>query len=124
MYAGHIDNSGYISNFDFNISGSIHDKVFLGFTLGVKDVRYRSTNFYDEALAPSGNAEDEFRFTDLRRITGTGFDIKFGAIIRPIEESPFRFGLYINTPTWYELHSHGDMSAAAGFNFDLEQEGQ
>ena len=31
MYAGHIDNSGYISNFDFNISGSIHDKVFLGF---------------------------------------------------------------------------------------------
>ncbi|MBQ6760505.1 MAG: hemin receptor [Prevotella sp.] len=130
MYAAHTDNSGYISNFDFNISGSIHDKVFLGFTLGVKDVRYRSTNYYDEALGsetplcPYGNPENEFRFTDLRRITGTGFDIKFGAIIRPIEESPFRFGVYINTPTWYELHSHGDMSAAAGFIANLAEEGQ
>ena len=123
-YAAHIDNSGYISNFDFNISGSIHDRVYLGFTLGVKDVRYHSYNIYDEALENSGNAQDEFRFTDIRRITGTGFDVKFGAIIRPIEESPFRFGLYINTPTWYELRSHGNMSAAAGFNFDQETDGQ
>ena len=40
---------------------------------------------------------------DERRITGTGFNLKFGAIVRPLEESPFRIGAYIHTPTWYEL---------------------
>ena len=42
---------------------------------------------------------------DERKITGTGADIKVGAIIRPIEDSPFRFGLSIQTPTWYDLKS-------------------
>lgn len=124
FYNAQYDNEGYISNFDLNISGSIHDKVYLGVTLGVKDVRYRSFHTYDEGLARTGNYEDEFKFTDIRRITGTGFDVKFGAIVRPIEDSPFRFGLYINTPTWYELDNYIDMSAAAGFNFDLEEDGQ
>ena len=46
-YAGKYNNRGWIGNFDFNISGNIHDKVYLGFTLGIKSVHYRSTNVYD-----------------------------------------------------------------------------
>ena len=30
-------------------------------------------------------------------------DLKLGVIVRPFEESPFRLGLAIHTPTWYEL---------------------
>ena len=40
---------------------------------------------------------------DNRKITGTGFDVKVGAIFRPIESSPFRIGAYIHTPTFYDL---------------------
>ena len=40
---------------------------------------------------------------DERKITGTGFDVKAGLIFRPAEESPFRIGLYVHTPTWYDL---------------------
>ena len=40
---------------------------------------------------------------DERKITGTGFDVKAGSIFRPAEESPFRIGLYVHTPTWYDL---------------------
>lgn len=116
-YAGKYDNEGYISNFDFNISGNIHDRIYLGLTIGVKDVRYKGINTYDEQLEYSGNPDgDIFGFTDIRHITGTGVDIKLGAIFRPIEDSPFRFGLYINTPTWYELRCRTNMSAAAGFD--------
>ena len=41
--------------------------------------------------------------TDRRVITGTGFNVVAGAIIRPFATSPFRFGLSIATPTWYDL---------------------
>jgi hypothetical protein len=40
---------------------------------------------------------------DRREITGTGFDVKAGVILRPIESSPFRIGLSIASPTFYEL---------------------
>jgi hypothetical protein len=36
-------------------------------------------------------------------LEGSGVDLKLGAIIRPFEESPFRIGLSVHTPTWYEL---------------------
>lgn len=114
-YAGKYDNKGYISNFDFNISGNIHNKVYLGFTVGIKDVRYHSTNIYDEQLENASLIDGLFGFTDQRHIRGTGVDVKFGAIFRPIENSPFRFGVYINTPTWYELNCYGNMSTAAEF---------
>ena len=42
---------------------------------------------------------------DSREITGTGFDIKAGIIVRPVEESPFRIGLSVSSPTFYELRT-------------------
>lgn len=36
-------------------------------------------------------------------VTGTGFDAKVGFIYRPIEESPFRIGLSVSTPIFYDL---------------------
>ena len=114
MYSAQYDNEGYIGNYDFNISGNIHDKIYLGLTFGVKDVHYYSRNYYDENLINVSYLDRGYLgFTDDRRVKGTGFDIKVGAIFRPIDDSPFRFGLYINTPTWYELTCTSDMSAAA-----------
>ena len=40
---------------------------------------------------------------DERRISGSGVNVKAGVIIRPIETSPFRIGLSVATPTWYDL---------------------
>lgn len=36
----------------------------------------------------------------MNRISGSGFDFKMGAIIRPFEDSPFRIGLAVHTPTF------------------------
>ena len=50
----------------------------------------------------SGDNADYYMAND-EQIRGTGFDIKFGFIGRPIADSPFRFGLAISTPTWFNL---------------------
>ena len=108
-------NSGYIGEYDFNISGNINDRVYLGLTFGISDVNYRGYSEYTEVLvdadgnrlspAQSGKygTDSYMRISDERRIDGTGFNVKAGIIVRPIESSPFRIGLSVATPTWYDL---------------------
>ena len=96
--------SGYIGEYDFNISGNINDRVFLGLTIGVKDVHYKGIASYVEDLVSDGGQSLGSVITDdERRVTGSGFDVKAGIILRPVEDSPFRLGAYVHTPTWYDL---------------------
>ncbi len=99
--------TGYIGEYDINLSGNIHNRIYLGATLGIKSVHYYDYSEYFENLQSLTDPTlTSVLMTDDHQITGTGFDIKVGAIFRPIEESPFRVGLSIATPTWYKLTSH------------------
>ena len=84
---------------DFNLSFNVSDQFFYGVTLGVYDINSKRESFYQEALA-DGTIYD---FTNWYHTKGEGFDLKFGFICRPVDDSPFRFGLAIHTPTWYNL---------------------
>ena len=99
---------GWISEFDFNVSGNQSDRFYWGVTVGVYDVNYKGYSLYSEGLV--GHYDDEttydagiVHYMDDRKIDGTGVDVKAGIIFRPLEESPFRIGLSVTTPTWYEL---------------------
>lgn len=94
---------GYIGQYDFNVSGNSNDRFYWGFTVGIYDVHYNSSSLYSESLVDGGKAIGDVAMNDERKITGTGFDVKAGLIFRPAEESPFRIGLYVHTPTWYDL---------------------
>ena len=97
---------GWISDFDFNISGNINDRVYLGLTVGVHDVNYKHYSEYSEGLIMSdGSDAGVVTLADERKVTGTGYDIKAGIIFRPVEYSPFRIGFSVSTPTWYSLKS-------------------
>lgn len=105
-YALSRDQRGYIGEYDFNISGNCQDRFFWGITMGLKDVNYRHTSVYDEYLVDGDNVGvGSLQTIDDREIKGHGFDIKGGIIFCPIEESPFRIGLSVSTPTWYTLTS-------------------
>ena len=90
--------SGYIGRYDFNISGNVNNRFYWGVTVGVQDVHYNGFSDYIENLGGS-----TVEVMDTRKITGNGVDIKAGVILRPVEESPFRIGLSVSTPTWYKL---------------------
>lgn len=97
-------NTGYIGEYNFNISGNINDRVYLGLTVGISDVHYKGYSEYTESLVDEAGAGiGAVTIADDRRITGTGFNVKAGIIIRPIENSPFRIGFSVATPTWYDL---------------------
>ena len=97
------ENKGYIGEYDMNLSANLNDRVYLGLTMGIHDVHYKGYAEYTENFVHNANNIPGLTLNDSREITGTGFDVKVGAIVRPMAESPFRLGAYIHTPVWYDL---------------------
>lgn len=96
--------TGYIGEYDFNTSANVNDRVYLGITIGIHDVHYTGHSLYNEALVNLNNqTAGDITVNDERRITGTGYNASFGIIFRPVDALPFRIGLSVTTPTWYDL---------------------
>lgn len=90
---------GGVDQYDFNISGNVNDRFFWGLTIGAYDINYSRDTYYREEYGLG-----QYGFLDTQKdVEGSGFDFKFGAILRPIESSPFRIGLAVHTPTFYRL---------------------
>jgi long-subunit fatty acid transport protein len=109
-------NTGYIGEFDFNISGNIKNRLYLGLTIGVHNVHYKNYSEYYEVL--NSTEISDVLITDNHKITGYGYNIKAGVIVRPIEESPFRIGVSVATPTFYRLTTEN--YTTIGSNVDRE----
>lgn len=124
---------GGISDYDFNVSFNVEDRMYFGATIGVHDVSYRRSSYYTEDVYDK-NASGYYEINNLFSTDGTGFDFKFGAIFRPIEESPFRFGVAVHTPIWYALTDiyssvmytrlDGQTSTGAPLHVDFEESPQ
>lgn len=96
---------GYIGQYDFNISGNCHDRFYWGLSFGLYDVHYHNASSYQENLIDGAKSIGSTTLYDERKITGTGFDIKAGVIVRPFDGSPLRIAAYVHTPTWYDLNT-------------------
>ena len=107
-------NTGYIGEYDFNISGNIKNRLYLGLTIGVHNVHYKNYSEYYETL--NSDYVTDVLISDNHQITGYGYNVKAGLIFRPIEESPFRIGVSVATPTFYKLTT--DNYTTIGTNVD------
>lgn len=38
-------NTGYVGEYDFNVSGNINDRIYLGMTIGINDVHYKNWSY-------------------------------------------------------------------------------
>lgn len=102
------DRKGYISDFDFTVSGNHHDRIYWGAAITLSNLKYRNYTSYKEYIMDLGEPNGYVKFDDTHEIEGTGVSMKAGVIFRPIEASPFRIGLSVETPTWYDLKSHSE----------------
>ncbi|MDE5628763.1 MAG: hypothetical protein K2I69_04305 [Muribaculaceae bacterium] len=114
---------GYTDEYDINIAGNVKDIVYWGFGIGIMDVNYTREAYYSESMEKalvydtrydmltSGNAG--FDLNNVSTINGTGANLKFGLIIRPVDD--FRVGFAIHTPTWLHLSHSG--AATVDYNY-------
>ena len=85
LYNG--ESKGYIGEYDVNLSGNINNRIYLGLTFGLHDVHYRNYSEYTENFATNADHIPGLTLNDNREITGTGYDVKLGAVFRPFDAS-------------------------------------
>jgi len=105
-----VHESGYVDEYAIDFGGNIENILMWGIGFGITDLNFNQTSYYSESMEnayiptidgtmTTGNAG--FELTNYRAINGTGFNLKLGVIVKPINE--LRIGLAVHTPTWYSL---------------------
>jgi hypothetical protein len=110
---------GSISSYDFNIGTTISDVVSLGLTLAVTDIDYYLKANYSEQFGAGGN----FDMENILNTKGSGFQVKVGTIIKPVQQ--LRIGVSYHSPTWYEMsdgYSAGTYSNRKGKEQNLSSD--
>lgn len=119
---------GYVDEYSINFGGNIMNTLYWGVAFGITDISMTQNTFYDEELDDAdvydkqtksitpGNAYYALRNHSVT--SGSGFNMKFGVIVKPVNE--FRIGLAVHTPTWYNLSTHyaSTIDYSYGYNFN------
>lgn len=96
---------GNVSEASLNIGGNFDDILYIGATIGIQSIYYRTDQSYSEFAVNSSDFQTGFNsFTHKYSLktTGTGINFRVGAIFTPVHF--IRIGASISTPTWMYLH--------------------
>ncbi|TAF43625.1 MAG: hypothetical protein EAZ51_08150 [Sphingobacteriales bacterium] len=104
-----VNTKGNQSNVDFSMGINVSNTLYLGATMGLASVNFRSNNTLNEqGITRVKNSNNQINNYDYNTnlindfdTKGSGVNFKFGAILKPVYE--FRIGLSIETPTWYNM---------------------
>jgi hypothetical protein len=97
-----VTSEGYTGEHALSIGGNFSNKFFFGATLGISRLKY--TNHYEHLESTDINLPSKFQnftYTDHFDNTGTGYSLKLGTIIKPVEF--LRIGLAFHSPTFYRI---------------------
>lgn len=99
--------SGSLNSYDIDFAFNHKDRIYVGFDMGFESLSFDAFTRYSEWFYPMESAPKtgDYTLNNDIQVTGWGFNMKFGIIARPFDESPFRIGLAVETPTWYRLRN-------------------
>ncbi len=97
--------SGNLDEYLFNLGVNFNHKFYLGSTIGIHDMRYNRNTVYHETFLSDNSS---FDYYDDYYMEGHGFNLKIGAIYRPVPN--LRLGLAFHTPTFYQIDESSTLS--------------
>lgn len=120
---------GYVDEYNIDFGGNVSDVVYWGLGFGITDLSYTREALYSESMSNAqvdvnGHLADGAANFDLhnnQHITGSGWNMKLGVIIKPVNE--LRIGLAVHTPTWYDLSQSGYATTAYDYA-EIDANGQ
>ena len=98
-----IDISGGVGEWNLSFGANYSNKLYLGASLGLDNLTYNEESKHTEITPQSVSVLRQFTFGTVAKMTGSGANLKIGAIFKPV--SFLRFGLAIHTPTYYSLNT-------------------
>jgi hypothetical protein len=97
-----VTNVGYAGEHSFSIGANYSNKFFFGATLGISRLKYTG---HIEHLESDVNDVvfdlKSFTYSDHLEATGTGYSLKLGTIVKPVEF--LRIGLAVQSPVVYRI---------------------
>ncbi|MFO8130320.1 MAG: hypothetical protein R6T99_10515 [Bacteroidales bacterium] len=94
-----INRWGSMNEWVFTFGGNYNDVLYIGASLGIPYIRYFEEYSYSESLESDDNDLRRFHIDRELETKGTGFNVKFGLIARPLNW--LRIGGAIHSPTYY-----------------------
>lgn len=101
---------GSVDEYNISVGGNVENVVYWGLSVGISDLDYQRAVYYSESLGNAyvpddngylGDGNYEFNLDNVKTISGSGWNLKAGLILRPVNE--LRIGVAVHTPTWYRL---------------------
>lgn len=98
-----VQQRGGITDISFSFGGNYEEKLMLGATVGIPSIRYvrNMTMREEDATGNNNNDFSYFEYTESLKTTGTGINLKIGAIYN--FTPALRGGLALHTPTIYSM---------------------
>jgi hypothetical protein len=111
-----ITKEGSLDEYTLAFGLNFSHKFYLGASLGINDLFYREISTLremdDKNKIPYMN---EFSFSSQLRTYGTGYNIKLGAIYKPVNQ--VRLGFSIATPTFFNLSDRFETSMESSITY-------
>ncbi|HZL76263.1 MAG TPA: hypothetical protein VFB97_01045 [Bacteroidales bacterium] len=100
-----VTNTGFTGEHAISIGGNYSNKLFFGATLGITTLSYERKYEHSESTNVSLPSQfTDFDYTLYYKDNGTGFNLKLGAIYKPIEI--LRIGFAFHSPTIYHMNRY------------------
>ena len=97
-----IDRSGYINEYLLSFAANFNHKFYVGATVGIHEVYFKeNANLYEYDANNTIPYFNDYNFNSYLKTTGSGFNIKVGAIYKPTEN--LRLGIAVHSPTFYKF---------------------
>lgn len=126
-----VSEKGYVDEYSINFGGNLANVIYWGLGLGITDLSFEQQITYDESLQGANiprldntgieEGDCDFELANYRKISGTGVNVKFGLIYKPVNE--FRIGFAIHSPTYYSMRTTytADLSFGASNGYKQDQ---
>jgi hypothetical protein len=106
--------SGGKNEFVFAIGGSFNEQLYLGATIGIPIIDYHERSTYNESeFEDTINRLHGFDFQEELSVSGSGLNLKLGAILR-ISEG-LKLGAALHSPTAYSIEETYNTSLTTHF---------
>jgi len=119
--ANNIIRSGGQTEFDLSLGANYSNRLYLGFSIGIPNLRYTSVSNFTEtgiaSIVENGvtiNRNFNSTYSQTQDTKGDGFNAKFGVIYKLLEN--VRVGAVITTPTYITVNDSYSEALSSGFS--------
>ncbi|RZT93501.1 outer membrane protein transport protein (OMPP1/FadL/TodX) [Ancylomarina subtilis] len=109
-----IEERGHMGEFNIALGANYAHKLYLGATLGIQSINYKSTaRFTESTLSSSASDLNDYYLEEYVKTTGVGANLKLGLIYKPNQN--IRLGASLHTPTFFSMEDEFQNEIASHF---------